>query len=39
MTTTHRPNKDALSAALDIYRDAMRQFITMSLRGGFAACR
>ena len=32
MTTTHRPNREALSAALDIYRDAMRQFITMCMR-------
>ena len=32
MTTTHRPNREALSAALDIYRDAMRQFITQCLR-------
>ena len=32
MTTTQRPNREALSAALDIYRDAMRQFITLCLR-------
>ena len=32
MTTQDRPNKQALSAALDIYRDAMRRFITIRLR-------
>ena len=32
MTVQDRPNKDALNSALDIYRDAMRQFITMCLR-------
>ena len=32
MTTTSRPNRDALSKAIDIYRDAMRPFILRSLR-------
>ncbi len=31
-TTIDRPNKNALSKALDIYRDAMRPFIVRSLR-------
>ncbi len=32
MVTTARPNKDALSNAIDIYRDAMRPFILRNLR-------
>ena len=32
MVTTTRPNKDALSDAIDIYRDAMRPFILHRLR-------
>ena len=32
MVTTLRPNRDALSRAIDIYRDAMRPFILRSLR-------
>ena len=32
MTKTDRPNRDALSAALDIYRDAMRPFIVRHLK-------
>ena len=32
MASQNRPNKEALSAALDIYRDAMRQFVTLCLR-------
>ncbi len=32
MTTTLRPNRDALSRAIDIYRDAMRPFILRSLK-------
>ena len=32
MVTTVRPNKDALSDAIDIYRDAMRPFILHRLR-------
>ena len=31
-TTVDRPNKNALSEALDIYRDAMRPFLVRSLR-------
>ena len=31
MTTTPRPNREALSKAIDIYRDAMRPFILRSL--------
>jgi predicted AAA+ superfamily ATPase len=31
-TTVERPNRNALSEALDIYRDAMRPFIVRSLR-------
>ena len=31
-TTVDRPNRNALSEALDIYRDAMRPFIARSLR-------
>lgn len=37
MTTVERPNRDALSRAIDIYRDAMRPFIVRNLkkvRGG-----
>ena len=32
MTAPARPNKDALSAAIDIYRDAMRPFMLRCLR-------
>ena len=32
MVATPRPNRDALSRAVDIYRDAMRPFILLSLR-------
>ena len=32
MVATQRPNRDALSRAVDIYRDAMRPFILRSLR-------
>ena len=32
MTTTPRPNRDALSDAIDIYRDSMRRFILHRLR-------
>ncbi len=32
MTTVDRPNKDALTKALDIFRDAMRPFIVRNLR-------
>ena len=32
MTTVARPNKEALTKAIDIYRDAMRPFILRSLR-------
>lgn len=32
MTTRPRPNRDALSEAIDIYRDAMRPFILRRLR-------
>ena len=32
MTKTERPNRDALSDALDIYRDAMRPFIVRYLK-------
>ena len=32
MVTTIRPNKDALSSAIDIYRDAMRPFVLHRLR-------
>ena len=32
MVTTVRPNKDALSDAIDIYRDAMRPFVLHRLR-------
>ena len=32
MVTTDRPNKDALSDAIDIYRDAMRPFLLRRLR-------
>ena len=32
MATIHRPNKDALTKAVDIYRDAMRAFIIRHLR-------
>ena len=32
MTKTDRPNRDALSDALDIYRDAMRPFIVRHLK-------
>ena len=32
MTVLDRPNREALSAALDIYRDAMREFIIRCLR-------
>ena len=32
MVTTARPNKDALSQAIDIFRDAMRPFILRRLR-------
>jgi len=32
MTTRERPNRDALSDALDIYRDAMRPFVIRCLR-------
>ncbi len=32
MATIHRPNKDALTKAVDIYRDAMRAFIIRHLK-------
>ena len=32
MNTIHRPNRDALQKALDIYRDAMRPFLVRCLR-------
>ena len=32
MTTTSRPNREALSKAVDIYRDAMRPFLLRALR-------
>ena len=32
MTTIERPNKDALSRAIDIYRDSMRPFVLRTLR-------
>ncbi len=32
MTTTSRPNRDALQSALDVFRDAMRPFIVRCLR-------
>ncbi len=32
MVTTNRPNRDALSDAIDIYRDSMRRFILHRLR-------
>ena len=32
MTTINRPNRNALNEAIDIYRDAMRQFIVRNLR-------
>ncbi len=32
MTTTNRPNRDALNRAIDIFRDAMRPFIVRRLR-------
>ncbi len=32
MQTTNRPNMDALRQAIDIYRDAMRQFIVRQLK-------
>ena len=32
MTTVARPNRDALTKAIDIYRDAMRPFLLRSLR-------
>ena len=32
MITTTRPNRDALSKAVDIYRDAMRPFVIRTLR-------
>ena len=32
MATTNRPNRDAISQAIDIYRDAMRPFLARHLR-------